>query len=273
MPSDSARTSTIRRTVVRPKLVSKKCTSGRRISRISTRLIRISLQQVSPRIRFPGETGDDQSFSEKFHQFSPDLTLQLAGAFRVFPRDAVEVQRNGDIVGGFFRRSVEWLAGQSFFRPSRFNPPLRNQSVGRQPLLEAALDRPIVIRKISPADGAQTLDVEKGIFRPHRVETPLDRIQPGRKRSAPLRALQGAAKAAVFVTCADTERKRMPVIPAPSPGRHRRDKATAFSCPRERSEHLPADLIQIDKQAKRINFQVRVAPDLLLELHATGELL
>src|SRR6185312_8364827 len=147
MPSPWTSTSTMWRSVVRPKLVSKKCTSGIEIWRRVTRSIFMPrLQQIDSFGVIAREAGGGEALRKRTLKLFGVGLLNLAGPGVVLAADLRDV---GGVGNAFDRIRGDVRSSKLGMDARRIDPPLRVTTVGRQAAMQGAAGDAILIRRVA----------------------------------------------------------------------------------------------------------------------------
>ena len=191
MPSLCTSTRTIRRSVVRPKLVSKKCTSGIRISRSVIRSKRIPIVLIS-KCRIDSDFSKPMTASPRSNAAR---NCSLARCWISLAR-AGSLARMVAMSDGIAMRDLHWRLASNGW-PARIaftrglrDPPFGDAAIGGQAAVQRAAGGPVLIGDVAANDGAQPLHIEKRVLDFERIESPLDQIDAARQRVVALRQLE-----------------------------------------------------------------------------------
>src|SRR4029453_18821700 len=181
----------IRRSVVRPKLVSKGAMSGSLISISSIlSIFMVCKEKVFARwaLRFPGEAGTIESGREVALEFFSNPGLPVLSLRRILRLDFVNLRRN---LNRSLRPIIRPLAGDHLSCMFRINPPFGKDAISIETAMEHACARvAIVIDAIASDYGTQLHQVEIGIPGLKRVERPDNQWHPALTRSFELGQLE-----------------------------------------------------------------------------------
>ena len=177
------------RSVVRPKLVSKKCTSGMRICRSVMRSIFIPMapagRSLLLRCRSKPITASPRSKASLKLARWP--LLNLARARRVARANGGDVGRDTRCA---LRRRCAATARPASIACTRgwtIHHSAMQRSVGSPPC-SGLVVVPYWFSNVAPHDGAQPLHVEEGVLDFQRIEGPLDQLDAARQRLFALRS-------------------------------------------------------------------------------------
>src|SRR5713101_8279 len=284
-PSTFASTNTIRRTSVRIVLVSNGATSFIRSSRkVISRICivrdlffpQLRSLKIAPRrqkIRSPRGIGPHShrsvSAREPIRELFPQARLHTQHFLRITPLPFFQRARDLNRRRSFLRHGSKVIDGRD--HSLRVQPPLRHQPIRGNSPMQRARRHAIKVLDVSPADRAQPVQIEMRILQFQRIKRPLNQSNAPPQRLFSLEQFQAAPHAAIAIIGAHSRLMRMQV-----------NAIFAKADQRQRISHQPfaverpQDLSPGDRRhhehRHRLHFQVRLAPNLALQVHARLEL-
>src|SRR5579864_2540475 len=186
-PSATSSTSTILRSWVTPKLVSKGVLRRMRSSRSVMLSIFIRLQKVSSEFGGHFECCNRECVVEELFQFEAKLPLNLACCFRLTRAHLTNLPGQANLAN--FRGELWWMAPQDLLNARVANPPLGDQAICGQCGVQPARCAAVNVRQILARNGAQVRDVEVCVSQLQRVEGPFNEIKAAIQSILALREL------------------------------------------------------------------------------------
>ena len=180
--------------MVRPKLVSKKCTSGMRICRRVTRSICIPMSPADTCRRSADFSNpiDGETLIEIAQELLADRLLNFSRPLGFVAADR-RCHRHGNALDNSCACGA--LAGKNRLHAMRLaDPPLGHASIGGQAAVQMAGGGAVLIENVAADDRAQTLDVEKCVLDFQRIERPLDEVDAARESVLPLLRASSCAR-------------------------------------------------------------------------------
>src|SRR3984957_224326 len=146
--------------------------------------------------------------------------------------------------------------------------PFGQQAIGSQTAMQRAAGDAVEIRQICSGNGPESIEIEVGIAKFERIESPADEANIPAECFVSLEKFQHSADAAVAIVGMDPSHVRVQIRNAVADGGDRqREARQALAI--EDAEHLAAGIGRHHKRSGRLDFKIRFLPNFALQRYAT----